>query len=294
MSDATGCLWYMAETSPPADPATEEERKVALDPEQEEVVDDRRAASALVVHEVVRRQGIEELDRPAASLMWSGITAGIAIGLSLLGKALMETAVPPGAWTPLLQSLGYSVGFVVVILGRMQLFTESTLSAVLPLATDPSGRNLARTLRLWGIVLFANLIGTLAFAGFAMFGGLGAEQAAALVEVSAVVTKHVGMHGFLAGIPSGILLASVVWTLPSVEGQKVTLIVLLTGLIDLGGFAHVVAGSAEMWVLLLHGDLGPGGALAFFFPVLFGNIVGGSVLFALLAHAQVRTEIEER
>ncbi|WP_082467693.1 MULTISPECIES: formate/nitrite transporter family protein [unclassified Sphingomonas] len=284
----------MAETSPPADAATEEERKVALDPEQEEVVDDRRAASALVVHEVVRRQGIEELDRPAASLMWSGITAGIVIGLSLLGKALMETAVPPGAWTPLLQSLGYSIGFVVVILGRMQLFTESTLSAVLPLATDPSGRNLARTLRLWGIVLFANLIGTLAFAGFAMFGGLGAEQAAALVEVSGVVTKHVEMHGFLAGIPSGILLASVVWTLPSVEGQKVTLIVLLAGLIDLGGFAHVVAGSAEMWVLLLHGDLGAGGALAFFFPVLFGNIVGGSVLFALLAHAQVRTEIEER
>ncbi|KQM28235.1 hypothetical protein ASE57_05920 [Sphingomonas sp. Leaf11] len=258
------------------------------------MVDDRRAASALVVHEVVRRQGIEELDRPAASLMWSGITAGIVIGLSLLGKALMETAVPPGAWTPLLQSLGYSIGFVVVILGRMQLFTESTLSAVLPLATDPSGRNLARTLRLWGIVLFANLIGTLAFAGFAMFGGLGAEQAAALVEVSGVVTKHVEMHGFLAGIPSGILLASVVWTLPSVEGQKVTLIVLLAGLIDLGGFAHVVAGSAEMWVLLLHGDLGAGGALAFFFPVLFGNIVGGSVLFALLAHAQVRTEIEER
>jgi formate/nitrite transporter FocA (FNT family) len=104
---------------------------------------------------------------------------------------------------------------------------------------------------------------------------------------------HVGMEGFLAGIPSGILLASVVWCLPSVEGQKVTLIVLLTGLIDLGGFAHVVAGSAEMWVLVLHGDMGPGQALAFFLPVLFGNIVGGSVLFALLAHAQVRGEIEE-
>ncbi|MGN7160738.1 formate/nitrite transporter family protein [Sphingomonas sp. SAFR-052] len=282
----------MADPQPAASDTDDEEQKVALNPEQEEVVDDRRAASALIVHEVVRRQGIEELERPAASLMWSGITAGIAIGLSLLGKAVMETAVPAGPWTPLLQSLGYAIGFVVVILGRMQLFTESTLSAVLPLATDPSARNLARTLRLWGIVLLANLIGTFAFAGFAMLGGLGVEQARELVEVSGVVLKHVGMEGFLAGIPSGILLASVVWCLPSVEGQKVTLIVLLTGLIDLGGFAHVVAGSAEMWVLLLNGDLGPAGALAFFFPVLFGNIVGGSVLFALLAHAQVRGEIE--
>lgn len=283
----------MADPQPAAPDTDDEEQKVALNPEQEEVVDDRRAASALIVHEVVRRQGIEELERPAASLMWSGITAGIAIGLSLLGKAVMETAVPAGPWTPLLQSLGYAIGFVVVILGRMQLFTESTLSAVLPLATDPSARNLVRTLRLWGIVLLANLIGTFAFAGFAMLGGLGVEQARELVEVSGVVLDHVGMEGFLAGIPSGILLASVVWCLPSVEGQKVTLIVLLTGLIDLGGFAHVVAGSAEMWVLVLHGDMGAGQAMAFFLPVLLGNIVGGSVLFALLAHAQVRGEIEE-
>ncbi|WP_230770324.1 formate/nitrite transporter family protein [Sphingomonas sp. Leaf4] len=270
----------------------DEERKVALDPEQEDVVDDRRAASALIVHEIVRRQGIEELERPAASLWWSGLTAGIVIGLSLLGKAVMETAVPAGPWTPLLQALGYALGFVVVVLGRMQLFTESTLSAVLPLATDPSARNMVRTLRLWGLVLLANLVGTFAFAGFAMLGGLGVEQSRELVEASGVIFEHMGMAGFLAGIPAGILLASVVWTLPSAEGQKVTLIILLTGLIDLGGFAHIVAGSAEMWVLMLHGDLSAGQGLAFFLPVLGGNIVGGSVLFALLAHAQVRGEIE--
>ncbi|MEN2749097.1 formate/nitrite transporter family protein [Sphingomonas sp. T9W2] len=281
----------MADPQPPAPDTDDEEQKVALNPKQEEVVDDRRAASALIVHEVVRRQGIEELERPAASLMWSGITAGIAIGLSLLGKAVMDTAVPAGPWTPLLQSLGYSLGFVVVILGRMQLFTESTLSAVLPLATEPSARNLLRTLRLWAIVLAANLVGTFAFAGFAMLGGLGVEQAAELVRVSGAVLHHQGLDGFLAGIPSGILLASVVWTLPSAEGQKITLIVLLTGLIDLGGFAHIVAGAAEMWVLVIHGDMGAGQAFGFFVPVLFGNIVGGSLLFALLAHAQVRGEI---
>lgn len=283
----------MADPQPPARDTDDEEQKVSLNPKQEEVVDDRRAASALIVHEVVRRQGIEELERPAASLMWSGITAGIAIGLSLLGKAVMDTAVPAGPWTPLLQALGYALGFVVVILGRMQLFTESTLSAVLPLATEPSIRNLLRTLRLWAIVLAANLIGTFAFAGFAMLGGLGVEQAAELVQVSGAVLDHQGMDGFLAGIPSGILLASVVWTLPSAEGQKITLIVLLTGLIDLGGFAHIVAGAAEMWVLVIHGDMGAGQAIGFFLPVLLGNIVGGSMLFALLAHAQVRGEIED-
>lgn len=284
----------MNDTTSKAADIEAEEGKVALDAEAEEVVADRRAASALIVHEVVRRQGIEELERPASSLLWSGIAAGIVIGLSLVGKATAETAVEQGTWTPLLQSLGYALGFLIIILGRLQLFTESTLSAVLPLVTDFTRRNLGRTLRLWGLVLAANLVGTLVFACFVAVGGFGAEKTGELVEVSRVLFGHLGMHGFLAAIPAGFLLATVVWTLPSAEGQKVTLILLLTGLIDLGGFAHAVAGAAEMWILLLVGEMSFGQAFGgFLLPVVLGNMVGGSALFALLAHAQVRGEIDE-
>ena len=277
------------------DPAIDaEERKVALAEDDEAVVEMRRAASALMIHEVVRRLGIEELERPAGSLVWSGISAGLAIGLSLLGKATVEAAMPGTAWTPLLQAFGYALGFVVVILGRMQLFTESTLSAVLPLATEVTPTNLWRTLRLWGLVLAANLVGTLAFAGFVVIGGFGGEKTGELIEVARVLLDHSGRAAFFHAIPAGLLLASVVWILPSAGAQKVTVILLLAGLIDLGGFVHIVAGSAEMWILLLTGGMTAGQALGgFFLPALAGNIVGGSVLFALLAHAQVRGEIEE-
>ncbi|GAA0734161.1 formate/nitrite transporter family protein [Sphingomonas japonica] len=271
-----------------------EEDTVALDVEDEAVVEDRRAATALVVHEVVRRQGIEELERPAASLIWSGIAAGIVIGLSLVGKATAATALPDGSWTPLLQAAGYSIGFLVIILGRLQLFTESTLSAVLPLATQFTRRNLLRTLRLWSLVLAANLVGTFAFAAFVAAGGFGPEKTLALIDVSRVLLDHFGKAAFLGAIPAGLLLATVVWTLPSAEGQKLTLIVVLTGLIDLAGFTHVIAGSAEMWILLMVGEMRAGQALgSFFMPALLGNIVGGSALFALLAHAQVHSEIEQ-
>lgn len=285
--------------SGPVDPVDAEvqaeKNKVPLDLHERRDVKARSAASARVVHEVVRQQGIDELERPAASLVWSGIAGGLAIGLSVLGVAVLETALPPSPWRPALAGLGYSLGFVVVILARLQLFTESTVTAVIPLATQPTLKNLGRTARLWTIVLLANFAGTFAFALFIHAGGLGsAELTGATFEVATAVLGRSPAAVFSSAIPAGFLIAVLVWALPSAQGQQLWLIVILTGIIQLGHFSHIVAGSAEVWLNLLSGKQAfVEGVLHFLLPALAGNIVGGSALFALLAHAQVRHEITE-
>ena len=154
-------------------------------------VAERKAGSARVVHEVIRLQGDEELDRPVASLLFSGFAAGVAISASILAEAFLRMALPTAAWTPLVSSAGYSVGFVIVIMGNLQLFTENTVTAVLPLATHPTVRNVGRLLRLWTAVFTANMAGTLFVAALIAWRVIvSAPQLAAAIMVSSSVLEH--------------------------------------------------------------------------------------------------------
>ena len=114
-----------------------------------------------VIYEIVRRLGDEEMDRPVTSLWWSGIAAGLSISFSLLAQGILQAHLPEAPWRPLVVSLGYSVGFLMVVMSRQQLFTESTVTAVLPVMAKLTRTNLWRLGRLWGVVLLANIAGTL-------------------------------------------------------------------------------------------------------------------------------------
>src|SRR5919107_5035336 len=105
-----------------------------------------------VIYEVIRRQGMEELARPAFSLWWSGVAGGLSISFSLLAMAVLEMHLPEAGWRVLVTSMGYTIGFLIVILGRQQLFTESTITAVLPALKDTTLDNLWGVARLWAIV----------------------------------------------------------------------------------------------------------------------------------------------
>ena len=105
--------------------------------------------------------GEEELARPVVALLLSGLAAGLAITISLLAELYLRMRLPDERWAELVYLLGYPVGYVIVIMGRLQLFTESTVTAVLPVAARPSMAGLARLARLWSVVLTANLIGVL-------------------------------------------------------------------------------------------------------------------------------------
>ena len=277
-----------------ADDASDDAPETGLSPDERDAVNERRSGNAKVVHEVIRLQGDEELDRPALSLLSSGFAAGVAICASVLAEAFLTQHLPDVPWTHPVVSLGYTVGFVIAIMGNLQLFTENTITVVLPVATHPSRRNFARLGRLWALALVANLAGTLGTAAMLVHGGLiDADQLAAAVKVATPLLDHDATATLLRGIPAGFLIAAIAWILPNARGSEFWVVFLITWLVGAGGFSHVIAGSAEAWLLALTGHASWGWAAGgFVLPALAGNIVGGTGLFAVLAHGQVCDEID--
>ena len=246
-----------------------------------------------VIYEVVRRLGEEEMERPLTSLWWSGLAAGLSISFSLLSQAILQAHLPESSWQPLVVSLGYCVGFIMAVLSRQQLFTESTITAVLPVAAEVTWVNIARMGRLWAIVLAANLAGTLFAALFCTFTPvLPNEVYEGMLAISRDLL-HLGWWDMVfRAIAAGFLMAAMVWLMPGAEGAQFQVITLMTWLIAVGGFTHIVAGSMESYLLLLSGEWVWWHMLAaFMVPVLIGNMIGGTALFALIAYAQVMDEI---
>lgn len=262
---------------------------------EREFVEEAVGLSPKLIFETIRRSGEEELHRPIRTLFWSGIAAGILISFSVLGEAYIRAYLPDAEWRWLVENLGYSLGFLLVILGRMQLFTENTITTVVPVVIEPTGDTFRKMLNLWGIVLFANVIGAFAIATFLVYTPVLTPDILAIVnDLSRHATGFDPLEGMVRGVPAGILIAAIVWMLPTAQNNEVLLIVIFTWLIAAGDFTHIIAGSVEMAVLMVQGMLPLGTAVfGFFLPVLIGNIVGGTAVFTMIAYAQIRPEIEE-
>lgn len=135
-----------------------------LTEKQQQEAEERAPISALVVHEAVRHDGEEELIRPVSALASSGLAAGMSMGFSLVAMALFHAYLPDAPPRPLVAKLGYPLGFLIVIIGRQQLFTENTLTAILPLLARRNWRTFGLVARLWAVVMVANLVGAHIFA----------------------------------------------------------------------------------------------------------------------------------
>ena len=254
-----------------------------------EDIEERSTPRTPVIYEIVRRLGEEEMARPALSLWWSGVAAGLSISFSLLAQAILLTHLPEAPWRPLVTSFGYSVGFLMAVMSRQQLFTETTITVVLPVMAELNRENLWRMGRMWAIVLVANLAGTLFAALFCTFAP---ELRDGMMEISRQLLDHGWVEMFFKSITAGFLMAAMVWLLPGAGGAQFQVITVMTYLIAVGGFMHIVAGSLEAFLLVVNGELGPWPMIAdFIVPVLLGNIVGGTALFAVLSYAQVMREI---
>ncbi len=262
---------------------------------EREAVDEAIPLSPRLVFETLRRYGEEELERPLSSLWYSGIAAGILISFSVLGEALLRSHMPDTGFRYIFENMGYSLGFILVIVGRMQLFTENTIATVVPVVLHPSRRHLGRMGRLWAVVLTANVVGAFAVATFFAYAPVLSDSVFyAMMELSRHATGMPPLEGLMRGIPAGVLIAALVWMLPSDEGSDVLIIFIFTWLIALGDFTHIVAGSVEMAFLIVLGQLGFNVAVfGFFIPVLIGNIIGGTLIFTMLTWAQVQPEVAE-
>src|SRR5436190_9668998 len=121
----------------------------------------RISPSAHVIHEVVLHQGENELERPWNALAWSGLAAGLSMGFSLVAEGLLHSMLPNTEWRPMIAKLGYSLGFLIVIVGKQQLFTENTLTPMIPLFHHRDAHTFGKVAKLWAAVFFANIIGAL-------------------------------------------------------------------------------------------------------------------------------------
>lgn len=265
-----------------------------LDQAQEQQVADYEVVPPPVIYEAIRRAGEHELSRPFSALWWSGVAAGLAISMSVLFKGFLHSILPDAAWAPGVSNLGYTVGYLIVILGRMQLFTENTITPILPLFISPSLSKFLRTARLWAIVLASNLVGCAAAALVLVYGDiLPQARFEGVLTISREYARATALQHFGWGIPAGFIIAALVWILPRMDSAgEVLMIGILTYFIGLGGMSHVVAGSTELFILVARGELDPLVALLEgIAPAFAGNVIGGTGIFTALTYAQLHEEI---
>ena len=264
------------------------------DRDEEQQADEYENVHSSVIFEAIRREGQHELCRPFSALWWSGVAAGLAISMSVLCKGFLESILPNEDWAAGISNLGYTVGFLIVILGRMQLFTENTITPILALFLAPTRANLYQTARLWGIVFLANLVGCAAAALVLVYGQILTDaRFEGILAVSRHYAQATAFEHFRWGVPAGFIIAALVWILPRMESAgEVLMIMVLTYMIGLGGMSHVVAGSTELFILVAHGELSLAAAVfGGILPAFAGNVLGGTGIFAALAYAQVHEEI---
>jgi formate/nitrite transporter FocA (FNT family) len=245
-----------------------------LSGEERRAVEEKSRPNAPLIHETIRAEGESELERTAHALLLSGLAAGLSMGFSLVVQGLLQSRLPDAPWRELVANLGYTVGFLIVVLGRQQLFTENTLTPILPLLHNRDGETLWRVLRLWGLVLAANVAGTYAFAvAAAHTGAFGPEAKAAFAEISRHAIEGPFGTTFVKAVFAGWLIALMVWLLPAAEGAgSIVVIVVVTYVVALPPRDYLVR---------------------FFAPTLLGNVVGGVALVAVLNYGQVAPELED-
>jgi formate-nitrite transporter family protein len=249
--------------------------------------------SAQDIFEQVANNARQELGRSSVSLAISGFAGGIFMGLSALGNAIAIAVLTPPGVEPthaalFIGKMFYPLGFIVVILGRSQLFTENTLYPVALVLAEKN--HFWNTVRLWAIVLTFNVLGSLAFAALATrTSALPGPMMQSLVELGVEAGNHPVAAIFWSGVMGGWIIATVAWLVSgshSITGS-VMIIWMLALVVGLGNFAHCIAGSGEVFSPVLIGRAPWSSYAHWFLPAVAGNICGGVGMVTLLEYGQV-------
>ncbi|MEH0835244.1 formate/nitrite transporter family protein [Pectobacterium cacticida] len=285
--------------SPKLSQPQQEERNIAVESEENaqganiDVNEAHLPSPAAAIHEEIRQEGQKELERDALALLWSAIAAGISMGTSFMAVGMLHQHLVdvPGAF--LVECFGYTIGFVIVIMARQQLFTENTVTAVLPIMHKPTCRNFLLLGRLWLVVLAGNLVGTaLAALAFSYMPVFDSATQRALVDIAMKVMNNSPTEMFANAIISGWIIATMVWMLPRAGSAKLWIIIIMTWMIAFSHLTHIVAGASEIFYLVFIGQISWQAFIwPFALPTLAGNIIGGTFIFALISHAQIRSDM---
>lgn len=228
----------------------------------------------------------EEVEATDRELLLSGVAAGFAITLTFLGSAV-GAAVSSNEF---LAAILYPIGFIYIILGRYQLYTENTLPPVALVLTRLA--SIPKLLRIWSIVLLGNILGA----------GLGAFVLAhgnVLEPETARMATNLGKHGLSVGwwalfykaVFAGWLVAGVVW-LDHAARDTITRFVLIYVVfytISAGNLYHVVVTGCEaLYYVFIGGATLSAVFTEFWLPVFLGNTIGGVFLVTLVNYGQTQ------
>lgn len=262
-------------------------------PKEEEGTDtgpqkDLDRPSAEEIYRQVLRNARDELKRSATSLAISGFAGGTFMGLSALGTAIAVGLLGTGPIASFCARMFYPLGFIIVVIGRAQLFTENTLYPVALVLAEK--RHAWKTLRLWSIVLPTNVLGALAFAALASYTpALQPKVQEALIRLGMDAIHASPSTVFWSGVMGGWIIAMMAWLVSgshSITGS-VALIWVLTFVVGLGNFAHCIATSGEILAAVLTHHTGWGSYPMWFFPAVAGNMCGGIGMVTVLEYGQV-------
>jgi formate/nitrite transporter FocA (FNT family) len=249
--------------------------------------------SAQDIYEQVANNARQELGRSSISLAISGLAGGIFMGLSAMGNAIAIALLTPAGAAPTATALFvakmfYPLGFIVVILGRSQLFTENTLYPVALVLAEKN--HFWNTMRLWAVVLPFNVLGALAFAALAsLTNALPPSVVQSLGQLGLEAAHHPAATIFWSGVMGGWIIATVAWLVSgshSITGS-VMIIWMLAFVVGLGGFAHCIAASGEVFAAILTGRAPWIAFPTWFLPAVAGNVCGGVGMVTLLEYGQV-------
>jgi formate/nitrite transporter FocA (FNT family) len=247
--------------------------------------------SAEDIYKQVAKNATEELKRSTLSLAISGFTGGTFMGLSALGVGIILAHLAPDGYVSptafVVSRMFYPLGFIVVILGRSQLFTENTLYPVALVLTKP--RAIWDTMRLWATVLPSNVFGALAFAALAgMTHAMPADVVKAIAQLGLTAVHEPAGTVFWSGVVGGWIIATAAWLVSgshSITGS-VMVIWMLTFVVGLGNFAHCIATSGEILTAVLTHQLAWAAYPAWLGPAVAGNVCGGVLMVTLLEYGQ--------
>lgn len=248
---------------------------------------DRPTAHA--IYEQVAKNARGELERDSFSLMVSALAGGMGMGLTALAVSIAGAILGSGGTAHFVTDLFYPVGFIVVIIGRSQLFTENTLYPVALVLAERG--HFLRTVRLWAIVLPFNILGAFLFAVLTTrTGALKPEFVTEMVRLGVDATRNASGTIFWSAVIGGWIIAMVAWLVSgshSITGS-VALIWLLTFLVGLGGFAHCIASSGEILAAVVTHHLRLVDYGRWIGVAAAGNICGGVLLVTLLEYGQTQ------
>lgn len=251
----------------------------------------RKPARRILEQEI--SEGLGEIRRNTTGLFISGLSAGLDVGFSLFLMAVMYTYANdtlPESVVQILVANMYAVGFIFVIIGRSELFTEHTALATLPVLNGNA--TIGDLARLWGIVYSANLIGATIFALMATIVGpnLGVIDPTAFGTIAHHVVEHSWWVILSSAILAGWMMGLLSWLVAAGRDtiSQIFLVWLVTTAIGLGKLHHSIVGSVEVLAGLFAGqeitlaDFGH-----FLLWATIGNSIGGVVFVALIKYGHV-------